>query len=304
MARFHRAHLQKMLLESVPAEGVSLVLSKRVESVRVDPSADRDGVVLAFQDGTSFAADFLVGADGIHSGVRKALVPEHSLQWTGDVLFRSTFDASLVKGVEDLLDDAVFYSGPDGRYLFASRLVNTPGDMESLRALFKGWHPTVQKLLQATPATRVYPNHLGTSLESLVFGGRIALLGDAGHTHGGAFASDGSLAINDAHALALSLAHVWPAAQGADGATPDKSQLQGALALFDATRRPHVTRLIDVVHSGLAERFEKLRDPHRVEETDGELRARIAAVEGFSWLGEHDVEAEFRRAAQGDVAKL
>lgn len=103
MACFHRAHLQQMLLESLPA-GVLLVLNKRVECVQVDPGKDRDGVpvVLAFQDGTSFAADLLVGTDGIHSGVRKALVPGHSLHWTGDVLFRSTFDASLLEGIEDL----------------------------------------------------------------------------------------------------------------------------------------------------------------------------------------------------------
>ncbi|KAL3481727.1 hypothetical protein BJX99DRAFT_270063 [Aspergillus californicus] len=323
MARFHRAHLQKLLLESLP-EGVSLELNKRVESVRIDPAEGRDGVLLAFQDGTTFAADLLVGADGIHSAVRRNLVQDHSLRWTGDVLFRSAFDISYLEGVKDLPEDAVFYCGPNGRYLFASKLGknqytvvggsqsdpddpqnphkdtkwNTEADMASLRALYKGWHPIVSDLLNATPSTRAYPNHLGTPLKSLVFGSHAALIGDAGHTHGGAFASGGSLAINDAHALALSLAYVWPKG---DHSKPDSSQVARALALFDATRRPHVNRLVEIVHSGLAARQEKLRSTHRVEETDSELRERIAEEEDIGWLAEHDVESTFAAITRAEV---
>lgn len=116
MARFHRAHLQQILLESLP-ERATLHLSKGVASVQVQS----DRVRLAFTDGTTFDADMLVGADGIHSAVRKTLVPDHTLRWTGGITLRSTFDASLVEDVAGLPQDAVFYFGHDNS-VFASRL--------------------------------------------------------------------------------------------------------------------------------------------------------------------------------------
>ncbi|KAF7523836.1 hypothetical protein PCG10_006364 [Penicillium crustosum] len=326
MARFHRADLQKLLLESLPAK-VTLKLSKRVKSVDIQSPQEGGGVLLAFEDGTIFEADLLVGADGIHSAVRKVFVPGHSLQWTGDILFRSTFDKALVENIEGLPEDAVFHCGPNENFLFTSRLGktqytvvgqtqsdpddpenpyrtakwNTEGDVTMLRDLYKGWHPTVQNILDATPSTRLYPNHLGTSLKSMVFESHVALIGDAGHTHGGAFAAGGSLAMNDAHALGLALAHVWPTEKNTK---PSRRQLERALALFDGTRRPHVNKLIELVEIGLAARQAKLRDERKVEETDKELRERISGLSDIAWLAEHDVEAAFWDFTQTEVAKL
>ncbi|CAI7658991.1 unnamed protein product [Penicillium discolor] len=326
MARFHRADLQKLLLESLPAK-VTLKLGKRVKSVNIQSPQEGGGVLLAFEDETTFKADLLVGADGIHSTVRKVFVPGHSLQWTGDILFRSTFDKALVENIEGLPEDAVFHCGPNENFLFTSRLGktqytvvgqtqsdpddpenpyrtakwNTEGDVTRLRDLYKGWHPTVREILNATPSTRLYPNHLGTSLKSMVFESHVALIGDAGHTHGGAFAAGGSLAMNDAHALALALAHVWPTERDTK---PSCRQLERALALFDGTRRPHVNKLIELVEIGLAARQAKLRDARQVEETDKELRERISGLSDIAWLAEHDVEAAFWDFTRTEVAKL
>ncbi|KAF4763935.1 hypothetical protein HAV15_001309 [Penicillium sp. str.  len=326
MARFHRADLQKLLLESLPAK-VTLKLGKRVKSVNIQSPQEGGCVLLAFEDEITFKADLLVGADGIHSAVRKVFVPGHSLQWTGDILFRSTFDKALVENIEGLPKDAVFHCGPNENFLFTSRLGktqytvvgqtqsdpddpensyrtakwNTEGDVGKLRDLYKGWHPTVQDILNATPSTRLYPNHLGTPLKSMIFESHVALIGDAGHTHGGAFAAGGSLAMNDAHALALALAHVWPTEKDTK---PSRRQLERALALFDGTRRPHVNKLIELVEIGLAARQAKLRDARKVEETDKELRERISGLSDIAWLAEHDVEAAFWDFTQTEVAKL
>ncbi|OQD94770.1 hypothetical protein PENSOL_c024G09566 [Penicillium solitum] len=317
MARFHRADLQKLLLESLPAK-VTLKLGKRVKSVNIQSPQEGGGVLLAFEDEITFKADLLVGADGIHSAVRKVFVPGHSLQWTGDILFRSTFDKALVENIEGLPKDAVFHCGPNENFLFTSRLGKTqytvvgqtqsdPDDPENPYRTAKwntegdGWHPTVQNILNATPSTRLYPNHLGTPLKSMIFESHVALIGDAGHTHGGAFAAGGSLAMNDAHALALALAHVWPTEKDTK---PSRRQLERALALFDGTRRPHVNKLIELVEIGLAARQAKLRDARKVEETDKELRERILGLSDIAWLAEHDVEAAFWDFTQTEVAKL
>lgn len=189
----------------------------------------------------------------------------------------------------------------------------------------QGWNPVVESIVAAVPYVKTYPNHAGTALASLVFADRVALLGDAAHTHGGAFAAGGSLAINDAYALALALAHVWhpPAPPpglgergggGAGAAAGHAHSARGpdlarALRLYDETRRPLVTRLLGVVHgraqarrwgaekkeSGGPGADEQEQEQEQEGETDAELRMRIANRPDLRWLTEHDVEQEFRQ---------
>lgn len=150
----------------------------------------------------------------------------------------------------------------------------------------------------ATPYIKMYPNHAGTALPSLVFQDQVVLLGDAAHTHGGAFAAGGSLAINDAYALARSLSSIWPPGDGEAGKRNiTRQELRRALRLYDETRRPLVTRLLDLVHSNAQARRwtadKKTESSSASNETDAELRARIADRPDMRWLTEHNVDVEF-----------
>ncbi|KAJ0420828.1 hypothetical protein BJY00DRAFT_122323 [Aspergillus carlsbadensis] len=306
-ARFHRAHLHRALRENI--RGDIIRMDKKITAVKADPGA---GVTLTFADGTTTTADFCLGADGIHSGVRSALVPDHTLQWTGWVAFRSAFDAKLVKGI-DFPEDAAHWIGHD-RTFFHSHLgkgqfttvgafnadpsdPNAPyqnahwseeGSLETLRRYYKDWHPTVQNLVAATPYTKVYPNVAGPALEQWTFSDRVALLGDAAHTHGGAFAAGGSLAIDDAFCFALALFHVFPPSEEGDAsAVPWRDVCQ----LYEGTRKPHVDRILEKVH-----RINK--DQKRVverakSETDEQLLERVRTRFDPWWISEHDVEAAF-----------
>lgn len=160
----------------------------------------------------------------------------------------------------------------------------------------QGWNPVIEALLEAVPYVKTYPNFAGTALSSLVFDSRVALLGDAAHTHGGAFGAGGSLAINDAYALALALTHFWPPVP--EQSNPTSNELGRALKLFDETRRPLVTRVLDTVHSqGQARRLAAANKANGKMETDDELRARIENRPDIVWLTEHDVDAEFQAVA-------
>lgn len=128
--------------------------------------------------------------------------------------------------------------------------------------------------------------------------GRVALIGDAAHPHGGAFATGGSLAIDDAYALSLALFNVFPPAANATGALPSSEELVRALSLYERTRKPHTTRLLEVVHAQNEKSKERLRSG--VVETDEQLRERMKNRADPSWLHDHDVEAAFRAVLEGD----
>jgi salicylate hydroxylase len=155
--------------------------------------------------------------------------------------------------------------------------------------LFKNWNPVVKALTEATPYTNLYPNFAGDALETWVFGSRVTLVGDAAHAHGGAFAAGGSLALDDAVALALACRSVQ------DLSTAEN--IKGALRLYEKTRQPHTDRLLKTVH-GQLDSSKKVGPPVSPEEEDARLLERMRNRPDTVWLSEHDVEAEFAAVLQ------
>ncbi|PBP18039.1 salicylate 1-monooxygenase [Diplocarpon rosae] len=311
-ARFHRGHLQQALLKHVPRD--SIHLKKKLVSATVD---FQDGVQMRFQDGSFSRADILIGADGIRSGVRSAFAPEFELEWSGHTAFRGIFDASLVESIEGVPLDSTHWWGPDTNF-FATRLAQNlftvqggiyadPEDpvaiakfrdgalwdhesnVKLLREKYADWNPVVKALANVTPYIRYYPNYFcGSSLPTWIFGGRVTLIGDAAHAHGGAFATGGSLAIDDAYALYRALLSVFPETATAK---PSSGDILRALKLYEDTRRPHAVKLLRVVHANNEMKTRKIvTESH---ETDEELRARAKRGSNTTWLHEHDVVKSF-----------
>lgn len=100
---FHRADVLNVLLEHVSPR-IQIHLGHRLASY-VESDA---GVELTFKNGTTAQCDMLVGADGIHSVVRRGfLAKEHNLSadqvakegsplWTGSIAYRSVIDSNRV----------------------------------------------------------------------------------------------------------------------------------------------------------------------------------------------------------------
>jgi len=128
-----------------------------------------------------------------------------------------------------------------------------------------------------------------------VFGSRATLIGDAAHAHGGAYATGGSLAIDDAYCLYLSLLSVFPLTATKK---PTLEDIGKALNLYEATRKPHAERLLQKVRAANKAKATKFETP----EGDNELRARAAKGSDTTWLHEHEVEKAFedtlRRSGQ------
>ncbi|KAH7398035.1 hypothetical protein BKA64DRAFT_56237 [Cadophora sp. MPI-SDFR-AT-0126] len=322
-ARYHRGHLHAALAKHVPSEFIHL--RKQIIDVEVDSS---EGVILKFKDGSSATADLLLGADGLHSGVRQSFVPDFELKWSGWTAFRATFDASLVESIPNLPEDSTHWWGPTTSF-FASRLgknsfttvgsvFGDPGDpnalyrdvswdedasLQAFREIYKDWNPVVKRLTELTPNVRFYPNYsCSTYLDTWVFRDRVTLIGDAAHAHGGAHATGGSLAIDDAYTLSLALNSVFPATATRK---PSLEELAAALKLHESIRKPHAERLLKHVHAGNDARIQKLRSGRA--EPDEELRAKAAKGSSTNWLHEHDVVRAFEEAVErnrGDVDVL
>ncbi|KAI6311850.1 hypothetical protein MCOR34_005847 [Pyricularia oryzae] len=337
-ARFFRPHLQRALLQHVDPS--RLHLGKAFSSIK--QTQDGSKIVLSFTDGTAAEADVVLGADGIHSAVRRAFIPETRAHWTGWVIFRSVFPRSVVAHIPDLPDEAVHYWGVD-RTLFLSPLAggggedlfaivastqcdpeapgdeaargepvwNRKGSLEEVRELYQDWHPTLRAIIQANPHTRVYHNAAADGLDSWVLGaGKVTLAGDAAHAHGGAFAAGGSLAIDDAWAFAQSLLHVFAGEVG-DGAKAtaafrqpkDKSdKVAAALRLYERTRKQHTDRVQKAVADKNRATLQRLRAG--VVESDQELRRRMRTRQDLAWIHEHDVVSSFAKAVGSSDGEL
>ena len=309
-SRFYRVHLQQALASHIDPSRIHL--NKAFEAVSF--SEAEESLILSFYDGSTAEADILLGADGIRSAVRQHFVPSSAPKWTGWVAFRSVFDADLVKGIGDVLDEAYHWWGHD-RTFFSSRLGkdlftivggyhsnpnaedapykdatwNSDGDVEEVKAYYHEWHPVIQKMIAAAPYIRQYPNTFASSLDTWVHGGgRVTFAGDAAHAHGGAFAAGGSLAADDAYAFALAIGHTFPPGSP----HPSTETIEEALRLYESTRKMHTDRVLSAVQQGNQKTIERLGKV----ETDEELRARMKNRNNPSWIHEHDVEATFARA--------
>ena len=85
----HRSDLHAALLKAAMATGVKISTGQHVTHVSTsEPRA------VAKTESSEHSADFIVGADGIHSVVRKAIEPKYNPEFTGQVAWRGLIPAN------------------------------------------------------------------------------------------------------------------------------------------------------------------------------------------------------------------
>lgn len=208
------AHLRGALDEG------TFELNKRL----VGFTQDRDAVVARFDDGTEVESDVLIGADGIHSSVRAELLGADAPRFTGVICWRGQVDASRLPPGH-IPPDSLNWMGPNGcivhYYVRPDRLVNwiahrkvedwaeeswsVPGDKQELLDAFKGWHPSLLTLLDATEKCFKWGLFDRDPLPRWSIG-RVSLLGDSAHPMLPFFAQGGAMAMEDGLVLARVLA--------------------------------------------------------------------------------------------------
>jgi 2-polyprenyl-6-methoxyphenol hydroxylase-like FAD-dependent oxidoreductase len=249
-----RPDLERALREQLP-DGVELRYGTTVTSV--DNSSD--GVRVTLPEGGSLAADLLVGADGIHSAVRRTVFGDESLffRYLGFHTAAFTFtDPEIHRQVENrfCLTDTVgrqvgFYGLRDGS-VAAFTVQRTPDaalpadPQAAVRRVYSGLGWVVPRALaRCPPADEVYYDQVAQIEMSRWSRDRVVLVGDACQAVSLLAGQGASLGIAGAYVLADQLGRIG----SADNAAGD---IAGVLERYEQLWRPVVAEKQQVARNG------------------------------------------------------
>ena len=292
----HRVALLQALADRFADEGVNL--GRRC--VGVD---ERDsGAELQFADGSSATADLVVGADGVHSVMRRHVVGEVRGRFSGTVGYRGLVPVEAMPSLPDPTP-LQFWAGPrrhllhyaidGGRTVNFLAVVRTPEwtadtwmeecEVSDAVDAYAGWHPAVTEMVGATDVGARWALFDLAPLERW-HTKRVVLMGDAAHAmvpHQGQGANQ---TIEDAIALADCLA--------AD------DDLASALRHYEESRRKRTARVqrwsrrtADLMH---------LPDGPEIAPRDDLFRELYTEL---AWIHAHDAHAARGSAADAVHAR-
>jgi len=207
----HRAVLQKLLIDKLPKEKIQL--GKGFKSSK---TLKNNRIKITFDDDTTCETDFLIGADGIHSAVRKQLFPKSKIRYSGQTCWRGIADMQMDKEFEnrgiELWGNQIRFGiskiAKNKVYWFAVALDQpnlkdkTHLIKEKLSHLFSSFHPLVLQLIAATSEENILRNDI-IDLKRLDnwHKNNHCLIGDAAHATTPNMGQGGAQAIEDAYYL-------------------------------------------------------------------------------------------------------
>ena len=163
---FHRADLLSVLSDALPA-GALQTARRCVGAVQSE-----HGVRVDFEDGASVEGDVLVGADGIHSTIRRTLFGDERPRFSGNVAYRGLAPVERIAHL-DLPHIGSNWWGPGGHFVHyfvaGGRFLNfvavseqanwereswtDRGSIDDARRCYEGWHPQIHAILNAVDET-------------------------------------------------------------------------------------------------------------------------------------------------------
>lgn len=206
----HRGALHAALVRRAKPEALRTgcevaSLECRAGRARVELAGGSEGV----------EGDLLVGADGLHSVVRRHVLDDGPPRYAGETIFRGIADATLADPAvcRELFGDgrrAAFYALSEGRVywwataaLAAGTCIPPAQRRDWLAARFAGWAHGIADLVAATPPERILQNDIFDRPPARRWHrDRAVLLGDAAHPTTPNLGQGACMAIEDAVVLA------------------------------------------------------------------------------------------------------
>jgi 2-polyprenyl-6-methoxyphenol hydroxylase-like FAD-dependent oxidoreductase len=234
----HRADLQRVLVDSL--DGDVLRLGSRV----VGFDQDGTGVTVHLHGGAEVRGAFLIGADGLRSGIRRQLLGEDPLRYSGWVAYRAItryqdprFPVGFARQTLGRGRTFGMWHLPDNRVYWVATIVEPEGGQvptSARKSQVLDWfgtaHEPITELIKQTDDAVILRNEVFDRLSVPEWSsGRVALLGDAAHPTTPVTGQGGGQAIIDAHVLGDALA---------ESGLTDPARLHAALADYQRRRGP------------------------------------------------------------------
>ena len=290
----HRADFLKLLVEMQPEGEFHLGF----RCTRVQESGS--GVKLKFANGAAAQADCVIGADGIHSVIRRELGVETRALSEGIMAYRGLVSAKRLSAVT-VLNEPVVWIGSGRSFLCypvaRGQLINMVAfvptdrdaeeswsaqwDLDALASEYAGWDSPVQQVIAALDETFRWGIYDRAPLPYWS-SNRITLLGDAAHPMVPHVGQGAGQAIEDGFTLALLLEGI------------NKEEIPERLNIYEKFRLERTSRVQAIARD--AGRF------YRTEFADAVARDRHFAkwASEVRWILEFDAE----RVAEERLAQI
>ncbi|MEL5953857.1 FAD-dependent monooxygenase [Streptomyces sp. CLV115] len=227
----HRATLVGLLLARLPDGTVRTSTAAQL----LDPGTAAGAPAVIGTAAGNIEADLVVGADGIHSAVRRALFPDHpGPAYAGFTTWRIVVPASgrtfaphetwgrgALWGTQPLKDGRIYAYGAA---VAPARAHAADDEKAELMRRFGSWHDPIPAIIAAAGPGQVLRNdvhHLIDPLPSF-HRGRTVLVGDSAHAMAPSLGQGGNQAIEDAIVLAHRLTPGGDLGAGAAAYTADR----------------------------------------------------------------------------------
>ena len=319
----HRGDYQDVLLKTAEEVGAKLLLNAEVTTIApATPDNGREGQeIVSLKDGRQFAADVVVGADGLWSLCREHVL-EHPAppKETGQLAFRGTFSREQLSSFQDpRVDELVKASniqvwlGPDQHAVFYPLRDHTEynlvlicsddlptgvrtaqGDLEEMRAQFNNWDPVLNKIISCLKSALKWKLLHFKELDQWTRGA-VALLGDASHPTLPHQGQGAAMAVEDGAVIGLLLDRLQR--NGISSVSKGrKEQIHGALKLYEDLRKKRTE--VNVAGAELTKMFYHKFDGEEQRERDAEL----AELHRSDWKGPSNwnwADAEYQQSLLG-----
>jgi 2-polyprenyl-6-methoxyphenol hydroxylase-like FAD-dependent oxidoreductase len=187
-----------------------------------------------FQNGHSDEADVVIGADGIRSAVRTAILGPNEPRYSGYTCWRgicprpTKLEAGYVGewwgrgqrlGITTIPGDRVYWFATQN----APPSGHAPDERAHLQSIFAGWADPAPEIFATTPADRIFRNDIIDRPPNRPWSkGRAGLIGDAAHSTTPNLGQGGCTAIEDSVVLARHFATNPDPARALEGFTAER----------------------------------------------------------------------------------
>jgi 2-polyprenyl-6-methoxyphenol hydroxylase-like FAD-dependent oxidoreductase len=204
----HRGALQQVLLDQLPTEDVHL------DHSLLQVEKQHNSYQLIFENKPPVTSSVLIGADGLHSAVRRELFSSNQVRYVRQVCWRGVTDYALPARYRHELNEAWGKSdrfgfvqlGHNQTYWYALKsFQRNPEEFSAteLKKYFRKYHPLIRKIINVTPPERIHTSEIADLKPSRQWYLKNAcLIGDAAHATTPNLGQGACQAIEDAYVLA------------------------------------------------------------------------------------------------------